>query len=276
MKERRKTNFEEIFDCVPPHENRRGYLVSGVFFVAIALNLYKLETWWRCTGHADAKGPLEVWQDAFRSHLVAAILALAAAAELGVRAYHKGFAPRAVFGSENAVTYAILAFVAVADVLVRRHQPKHVARVTSTALAVAALGEALWFSFNSTGTGAMGRLLIFLQISAGASALALVAQAAFPSSNLRCAACYFLALQGVVCLDAGLWLFNTGWSPGCFSNEALQLAAADRHAQLDAAAVTVFFAAGFSIAYWWAIHVQKTTMAECRAIMTAAGPRSHE
>lgn len=263
-------------DCpAPAAGNRRGYVVSGAFFLVVALSAFKREAWWRCTDHADAQGPFEMWTSKRISTCVTALFTGLAVAELAWSIYSQGLSWHLMASFPHAVTYGILTVLAWMDAVSREHKPVYAARIISVALAVTLLVEVVWFQFTSPGNTVMHRMLTYLRLTALGSAVALCTQAAFPSSNLRCAACFFIALHGVLCMDIGLW-HGVLRSPTCTGDEDVQLAAADHHVKVEVASVAISLAAWVGVAYWWAIHVQQRTIAECRALTTAAMPRNHE
>jgi len=272
----------QIDECPPPAVFRRGWLIAGFFFFAMGLLNFQREAWLRSTEHAEARGTLDMWSNGRWSTPAGTVFAALASIEVamhvyGLQMYGQGFSVQGLMGAKNAITCAILSLVAYMDPVVRRHHPVQANRILCCLLASASLVLNFWLSDHiPVHLVALERMFVLLKFTAAATALVLCLQAVIPSSNLRCAACFMLVLHGAFYVDiAGHWLWKSEGS-GCSLSDDEQYMAADLHGKVITASVAAWFAAGLSASYVWAVHVQYAMRAECKALMSAAVPRSHE
>lgn len=271
-----------ISDCPPPAAYRRGCLIAGLFFFAMGLVAFKREAWWRCTEHAEARGSLDMWSSGRWSTTAGAAFAMMALTEValhmyGLHVYGHGLSVHGLMEAKNAMTCAFLSLAAWMDPVIRRHQPIQANRILCCLLAVTSILEVIWLSTHGPDhLVALNQMFKYLKLTAFFSALVLCLQAFFPSSNLRCAACFLLMLHGSFYMDiAGHWLWKEEGA-GCSQSEDAQYMAADLHGKVITAAVASWFVVGLFVSYIWAVHVQKSTRAECKALMRAASVSNHE
>lgn len=271
----------QIGECPPPAAYRRGWFIAGLFFVVMALVCFQREAWWRCTEHADARGTLDFWCNGHWSTPAGTIFAMLAFSEValhmyGLHMYGQTLSVQGLVEARNAITFSLLSLAAWLDPVIRRHHPIQANRILCCILALTLVLVVFWLGNHSPEhLVALDRMFTFLKLTAFINALFLCLQAIIPSSNLRCAVCFFFMLHGAFYVDiAGHWFWEEG--SGCSQIDDQQYKAANLHGKVIAASVTAWFGTALSLSYVWAVHVQYAMRAECKALMSAANPRNHE
>lgn len=268
-----RADFHIVASCPRPRDGWRGYVVSGLFFCVLATTLFVHEIWWRCLANSDAKGSLELWSDSRLSLGASVLFTGLAVAEIVLRLCQMGPHQLLFEDLENTMTFGILSIVAWADVLVQRAHCSPWALCVF--LAVAMLVQVGWFEVFKEEQVTVGRMHMFLRCTGCLAALVLCAQAVSPQSTLRCAACYALALHGVVCVYIGSWLCSS-WRSGCPGTDDVQLAVVNGHARAGTFWVSASFLGGSVVICQWAIRFRHDGFSKHRELTNTAEMRCYE